>query len=217
VGYATKRALPSRLTQRRRSRRKRKAKRAPRAKRKAAPRPPPRPKRAKRAKPPCKYGPRDPVTGLCPKKPKPEAPKAVGKLRQVVFQAAEKAVIAGGGAARTAAVKAYRADPEGTMAAARELGKAAFKVAGAAALGYAIGNAVNSFTAYMAPDERKLRLANAYRAARADAAARLGRPLSPEEVRAMGETYKAAVAKIDQRTPVGKVLEFIRSHIHTPS
>ena len=139
------------------------------------------------------------------------------QVKQVLLQTGEKAARAGGEAARKAVVKAYQQNPEGTIEAARELGKAAFKVAGAAALGYAIGTAINSFTAYMAPDERKLRLANAYRAARADAAARLGRPLSGTEVAAMGETFKAAVAKIDQRTPVGQVLEFIRSHISTPS
>lgn len=174
--------------------------------------------RAKKPKPPCKYGPRDPVTGRCPAKPKVEhqGPSVKDQVKRVVSSAAQKGLSAGTAAAQRKLAEHYAKNPEGTVEAARQLGAAAFKVAAAAALGYAIGNAITSFTDYMAPDERKLRLANAYRAARSDAAARLGRPLSAAEVSAMGETFKAAVRKIDERSPVKTVLEFIRSHISTP-
>lgn len=138
------------------------------------------------------------------------------QLTAIVATAGTKALSAGGAAAARKAAVIYHANPEGTLAAAKDLGKAAFKIAGAAALGYAIGKAITSFTDYMAPDERKLRLANAYRAARADASAQLGRPLSAAEVAAMGETFKAAVAAIDNRTTAGTIAEFIRSHISTP-
>jgi hypothetical protein len=138
------------------------------------------------------------------------------QVTAIVATAGEKALLAGGSAASKKAQALYHANPEGTLAAAKQIGSAAFKIVGAAALGYAIGKAVTSFTDYMAPDERKVRLANAYRAARADAAAQLGRPLTNAEVAAMGETFKAAVAQIDNRTTAGKIAEWIRAHISTP-
>jgi hypothetical protein len=139
------------------------------------------------------------------------------KVAGEVSKAAERAIGAGATAAKTAALRAYQRDPEGTMAVAKEFGKRAFMVTGAAALGYAIGNAITSFAADLAPDERKLRLANVYRAARAVAAARLGRPLTASEVAAMGETFKRAVAQVDAGHPLARIGEWIRKNIATPS
>lgn len=118
-------------------------------------------------------------------------------IRPAVVKAAEAALGAGAAGAGKVLKRVYDQDPEAAVAAAKEVGKAAFKVVAAAALGYELGLALNSFDAYMAPDVRKARLAQAYKHARMEAAGKLGRELTLEETAAMGRTFKAAVAKID--------------------
>lgn len=119
------------------------------------------------------------------------------KIGQKVRGAVETAVATGAAGAAKYVKQRYQEDPEGTLAAVKDLATGTFKVLAAATLGYQLGKAIDAFTAYMGPGERKNRLALAYKHAREEAAAKLGRGLTLEETALMGRAFKAAVAKID--------------------
>lgn len=98
--------------------------------------------------------------------------------------AAGRAVVSGARAAK-AALGAAATVGAGTAAA----------VAGAFAVGYAIGTGLLKLWQYMQPEERDYRKALAFRHARDEWQAKYGRPMTADEVRAMGQAFKQSLSR----------------------
>lgn len=104
---------------------------------------------------------------------------AAGKVRAgagAVSAGARKAVAVGSGSAASGV-------------AALGAGGTALAVGAAFAVGYGIGTAGLKLWKYLSPSERDYRKAQAFREARKKFAAEQGRPMTTEEVRAMGKGF----------------------------
>lgn len=100
------------------------------------------------------------------------------------------------------AAQAGRAVVTGARAAKAALGAAATVGAGTAAavaaafaVGYAIGTGLVKLWEYLQPEERDYRKALAFRHARDQWQAKYGRPMTAEEVRAMGQAFKQSLSR----------------------
>lgn len=116
------------------------------------------------------------------------------KAVAVATQRAGKAVTAvRGGAARAAAIGG-----SSVGAGAASLGAAgtAAAVVGAFGVGYAIGTGLRKAWQYLKPEERNYRKALAFREARLKYEAEKGRPMTLEEVRAMGRGFLDSLSEV---------------------
>lgn len=75
------------------------------------------------------------------------------------------------------------------------VGGTAAAIAAALGVGYAIGTGLRALWKAMTPTERNARKALAFRRARIDLAAKLGRELTPDEVRAMGRGFLQSIGR----------------------
>lgn len=156
----------------------------------------------------CKYGPRGP-DGLCPKKPKTQAQvtrqiKGVTKVAETYIP---EFIASGGVAAAKGAGKAVLSGSSiGTVAKgglAAGVGAIGTSVAAAALAGVAAYYGTTWILEQLAqkrlantPEYRKFEAANAYRAARNQAARELGRELNAAEHKYLAEQFKASLKKI---------------------
>ena len=120
-----------------------------------------------------------------------ERRQTVKELTKAVKPIAEVAIASSlGGAARLgSAVRAAGA------AAGAGVGTTAAAVAAALAVGYAIGTGLRAAWHAMSTTERNARKSLAFARARRELAAKLGRPLRPDEVRAMGRGFLQSIGR----------------------
>lgn len=125
-----------------------------------------------------------------------EVEKAIGKTVERTAVAAIPVVRRGAGAVGRRASTVGRAVAGLGAAAGLGAGATAATIAGAFALGYAIGTGLRALWRRLQPAERAYRQALAFRKARADFAVQYGRPPNADEVREMGRGLKDAIARI---------------------
>jgi len=164
-------------------------------------------KRSASAKP-CKYGPRD-SDGYCPKKPQTQAQvtRQVKAVTKVATEAVPAFIESGGIAAAKAGAKAVLSGKAiGTVitgGAAAATGALSVTIAAAALAGIASYYGTTWILEQLAQkklantaDYRKYEAANAYRAARNQAAKELGRELTSAEHKYLSDRFKAELKKI---------------------